>query len=375
MKSFAAGVRNPTRRFAASSASTKRAVIVCPGRGSYNSSELATMKRLPFRQEWSDLISAADERCAAAGLSTITTLDESTKFSRNLHLEAAHASTLIYTLSVASMRAMSRAARQWQPVGIVGNSLGWYTALQLSGCVTFEQGLDLVIGTGSFQRRAGQVGGQLVYPVLDDNWQKDDKLTKAVEGGIAAARAQGGFASLSIDLGGLVVLAADDIGMAALRASIPPITRGPTKFPLVLPAHSAFHTPLMEPMAQAIAELDPPPFAFPPRIPIVDGTGKIWSTADDKNNASTADAIGAAALREYTIGEQIRAPYHFGRSLEIALREWDPDAIVLLGPGASLGGAIGQIIARHGWRGIHSKADFAAAQASASPVLLTPGAT
>ena len=214
-----------------------------------------------------------------------------------------------------------------------GNSLGWYTALQLSGCVTFEQGLDLVIGTGSFQRRAGQVGGQLVYPVLDDNWQKDDKLTKAVEGGIAAARAQGGFASLSIDLGGLVVLAADDIGMAALRASIPPITRGPTKFPLVLPAHSAFHTPLMEPMAQAWPSSTLPPFAFPPagsRL-LTDRQDLVYGRRQEQCVHGRRDR--AAALREYTIGEQIRAPYHFGRSLEIALREWDPDAIVLLGPG------------------------------------------
>ena len=67
----------------------KRALIVCPGRGSYNSSELATMQRLPFRGEWSDLVKTADEKCAAAGLSTITDLDSSKKFSRDVHLEAA----------------------------------------------------------------------------------------------------------------------------------------------------------------------------------------------------------------------------------------------------------------------------------------------
>ena len=113
-----------------------------------------------------------------------------------------------------------------------------------------------------------------------------------------------------------------------------------------------------------------PSFKSLPSVPIVDGTGHIWR-ADDKEPAGSQ----LAALRDYTISEQICGPYHFGRSLEVALSEWDPDAIVLLGPGASLGGAIGQIVARCGWRGIRSKADFAAAQASATPVLLTPGAS
>ena len=358
------------------SKATKRALIVCPGRGSYNSTELGTLRHLPFASEWQGLVAQADEQCAAAGLPTITELDSTSKFSRAKHLEATAASTLIYTLSVASMRAMSRAARQWQPVAVVGNSLGWYTALALSGCVTFEQGLELVISTSTFQRKVGQVGGQLVYPTMDDNWQASEELSRAIDEGLASASAAGGYAALSIDLGGMAVLAGDDVGMSALKAALPPLARGSTRFPLVLPGHSAFHTPLMEPMAQAAAS-KAPPFRAPPVMPLVDGTGEIWRGEEGGGGGHIGDAAAAtmaARLREYTVGEQICGPYHFGRSLEKALDEYDPDAIVLLGPGASLGGAIGQIVARHGWRGIHSKEDFAAVQASSSPVLLTPGA-
>ena len=32
--------------------------------------------------------------------------------------------------------------------------------------------------------------------------------------------------------------------------------------------------------------------------------------------------------------------------LEVAIEAWDPDALVLLGPGAALGGAIGQVLVR-----------------------------
>ena len=41
----------------------------------------------------------------------------------------------------------------------------------------------------------------------------------------------------------------------------------------VLPRHSAFHTPLMTPMA---AELHRTPRFAPPALPLVDGTGRLW---------------------------------------------------------------------------------------------------
>ena len=55
----------------------------------------------------------------------------------------------------------------------------------------------------------------------------------------------------------------------------------------------------------------------------------------------------------------------------MAIDAWDPDVLVLLGPGASLGGAIGEVLARMRWRGIDSKAAFKRVQQSEKPALLT----
>ena len=76
----------------------------------------------------------------------------------------------------------------------------------------------------------------------------------------------------------------------------------------MLPRHSAFHTPLMAPMA---AELRRTPAFAPPTLPLVDGTGRLWPTGD---------ACDTAALREYTIHEQIVSPYRFATSLEVRAR-------------------------------------------------------
>ena len=161
--------------------------------------------------------------------------------------------------------------------------------------------------------------------------------------------------------GGATVLAADDAGMAALLEALPTVTRGRIKYPLVLPRHSAFHTPLMARMQLDLeAAQTIPPFA-PPTIPLVDGAGRLWPAGDTAT---------LGALRQYTIREQVLTPYLFGRSVEAAIEALDPEVLVLLGPGSSLGGAIGQTLARMRWRGVTDKATFAAVQASGRPALL-----
>ena len=121
----------------------------------------------------------------------------------------------------------------------------------------------------------------------------------------------------------------------------------------------------------------------------MDGSGRLWPAG--------GEACDVAALREYTIHEQVVAPYRFAHSLETAIGALDPEVpprtfagaardpslarpslpprpskvLVLLGPGAGLGGAIGQVLSCMRWRGIDSKAAFAQAQRSDRPALIT----
>ena len=82
--------------------------------------------------------------------------------------------------------------------------------------------------------------------------------------------------------------------------ALPPLMRGRTRFPLELPGHSAFHSPLMEPMAR---RLDGTPAFAPPQLPLVDGSGRLWPAGD---------ACDLAALREYadlaTVGLEPSCP-------------------------------------------------------------------
>ena len=83
-------------------------------------------------------------------------------------------------------------------------------------------------------------------------------------------------------------------------------------------------------------------------------------------------ASNPRALWDYTFVTQILETYHFTRAIQVAVREYAPDRIILLGPGNSLGGAIAQALIAIEWRGLRSKADFQAMQTEA-PFLLAMG--
>jgi len=96
-----------------------------------------------------------------------------------------------------------------------------------------------------------------------------------------------------------------------------------------------------------------------PAVPLVDGRGAVFRP------------LGAdpAAVRDYTLGHQVVAPYDFTASVRVVMREYAPDHLVLLGPGGNLGGAVAQALLAEGWRGLGTKADFTAMQAVAPVVL------
>jgi hypothetical protein len=164
---------------------------------------------------------------------------------------------------------------------------------------------------------------------------------------------------VSIELGGMVVFAGNEPGLAALLAEAPPT---PAREPLRLVNHGPFHTPLMAGSSErALAQL-PGEWFHSPRLPMVDGRGHVW-------RPFASDPRG---LRDYTFVAQIRETYDFTRAIQVAVKEHAPDRIVLLGPGDTLGGAIAQALIAIEWMGLRSKADFQALQAS-DPFLISMG--
>jgi acyl transferase domain-containing protein len=268
-----------------------------------------------------------------------------------------HASLLTFACAVADSTELSS---RYEVVGAVGNSMGWYTALAVAGALPLTDAIRLVDTMGSYQ--AGNViGAQLLYPSANADWAPDPVLIAAVDDALARANAEGGRAWRSIRLGGFVVLGCDRPGLDLLMKQLPPQTIGSRNYPVQLPLHSAFHTPLLAETADR-AQRELADLAFEaPSIPLVDGTGRIhrpiWASP--------------AELASYTLGTQVTDEYDFVQSVRTALHHCAPDIVVLLGPGNSLGGPVARILVQDGWHGVASRADLNGGE----PMLLSFGVT
>ena len=337
-------------------ATKKTALVIAPGRGTYGKNELGSIVRL-HGARFADLIADFDAQRRDRGQPTVTELDGAERFSVATHMRGDVAAPLIYTATALDFLSIDR--EKYDVVAVAGNSMGWYSALALGGAVSIADGFRISNAMGLNSQTHGP-GGQILLQVVDEDWRAVPGLRETLLTLLADISARAGHAlALSIDLAGMLVFAGNEEGLAALLADAPPT---PGRDPLRLAGHGPFHTPLMFGSAdKAQAELPSALFATP-TLPLVDGRGHIWRRF----------ASDPAALWDYTFSHQIRAPYVFALSVEVAVKEFAPDVIILPGPGDTLGGAIAQSLIAIEWQGIASKADFAARQTS-DPILLSMG--
>ena len=332
----------------------KTAVVVCPGRGTYNKGELGYLAR-----HFTDkaLLSAFDKKRADVDQETLSALDGADTFSVARHTRGDNASALIYAATLGDFLSIDREAIDI--VAVTGNSMGWYSALACAGALSAENGFAVVNTMGTLMQEA-LIGGQLVYPFMDDDWKastsRKAELLELV--GEIGSRQDAVF-TLSIDLGGMLVLAGNEAGLAAFEAAVPPVQG---RFPMRLANHAAFHSHLQAPVAEKGRAALAPELFSGPVLPLVDGRGAIWWPG----------ASDPQALRDYTLGHQVVETYDFTHAMRIAAREFAPDLFIVTGPGTTLGGAVAQSLILSNWRGMASKAGFQRRQEEA-PMLVSMG--
>lgn len=332
----------------------KRIVVVCPGRGTYTKDTLGYLKQ--YGAHVQDFISDIDQRRRALGEPTISDLDRDTTFKPQVHTKGEHASPLIYACSYADFTTIHR--DKFEIVAVTGNSMGWYLTLAFAGSLDWAGAFQVINTMGSMMKEE-IVGGQVIYPVCDENWHSSAERLRAVERAVERVRQIGGAeVYTSIYLGGFIVLGANRPGVTALLKELPAVEN----YPFQLINHAAFHTPLLQETSARAFEVLPMDLFRKPNIPMVDGRGCIWQP----------HSTSIEALYRYTLGHQVTEPYDFTHAVTVSLKEFAPDALVLLGPGSSLGGSIGQILVQNDWNFIKDKAQFTQMQ-STDPFLIAMG--
>ena len=339
-----------------SSPSTKKAaLVVCPGRGSYNKEDLGYLAR--HHADKAALIDAIDADRGSRGLAAIRDLDGSRTYSVADYSRGDNAAALIFACAYADYLSIDRDA--YDVVAVTGNSMGWYIALACAGGLP-ESGAIEVVDTMGTLTHQDLIGGQLVYPLVDEDWRPLPGRRKQVSVIMDKIKKERGRSlHVSIELGGMLVLGGDELALQALQDALPP-EQG--RYPLRLSNHAAFHTPMMQPVSVAArARLGPSLFQRP-HVPLIDGRGQLWSR----------HATDPHALWDYTIDHQVLSTYDFTSAVQVGVKEFAPDTVIILGPGNTLGGPVAQSLIDIRWLGIASKADFLALQED-RPFVLSMG--
>lgn len=332
----------------------KKAVVVCPGRGTYNKSELGYLHH--FHSDKTDLIQSMDDYRLQSGQPAITGLDQADKFDPRIHTRGDNASSLIYACAYADF--LSIDPDRIDVVAVTGNSMGWYIALTCANSLNPDDAMSLIDTMGKLMHEQA-TGGQVIYPLLDENWKaipgralELDRLKQTIN------QQPDCVLSDSILLGGFRVFAGNEAALELLNASLP----SSGNYPMRLPNHAAFHSPLMQTISDTARSLIPPEPFKPPQLPLVDGRAQSWFPLSSN----------ARNLYQYTLGHQIVETYNFTRAIQVCVQEFAPDYLIIPGPGNSLGGATAQALIDIRWQGLKSKQDFLQRQQN-DPFILSMG--
>jgi hypothetical protein len=316
---------------------------------------------LPPAHPW---VRRADQLRREANLPPLSDLDRAPGFDPAVHLRSANALPLTFMCGLLDAE---RIAGDHEVVVVVASSTGWYTALAASGALEFDDAFRLMQAMALAAEEPivdGDPGGQLVYPLTDDQWRADPTHAATIEAALTEHGVGNGHAPevhRALELGAFSVLSGIDAGLNRVAAALPPVLVGTRRFPLRPAMQEAWHTPLRaETAANAARELAGLTWAAP-NVTLIDGRGARF----------TPYSTDPADLAHQTIVEQPVSTYDFGRSMRAALRDYAPEVILLPGPGASLGEVTAQLIVAEGYHGIRTRADLEAAQASATPILLS----
>lgn len=328
----------------------KSALVICPGRGTYNKDELGYLRRLhPDRK---DFIAAVDVYRREHAQTTVTDLDNREKYSLAEHTRGDNASPLIYACAYADFMAIDR--DKFDIVAVTGNSMGWYIALACGGAATDMNALHIINTMGTLMHE-NLTGGQTIYSLVDENWRsipgRREYLMNLIET-IPGLH-------VSIELGGMLVFGGAKEALDKLEKELDP-EQG--KFPMRLANHAAFHTPLLKPISDHARTTLHDDLFRQPSSPLIDGRGHVW----------TPHATDTHEMWDYTFGHQVYAYYDFTRAVQVGVKEFAPDAVIILGPGGTIGGAVAQSLIGINWQGMASKEDFIARQKS-DPYILSMG--
>lgn len=207
-----------------------------------------------------------------------------------------------------------------QPDMVAGHSLGEFSALVLSGAISFEDGVSLVSKRAQAMQKACEQNPGTMAAVLQRNIVVSDEQMSEI-----CASVDGVVVPANFNCPGQVIISGE---VAAVEAAGQKFTEAGVKRVAPLKVGGAFHSPLMEPARAELAEAIEATQFNAPKCP-------IYQNVDAQAHTNPAEI-------KANLVAQLTSPVRWTQSV-LNMIEAGADTFTECGPGTVLQGLVGKI--------------------------------
>ena len=199
----------------------------------------------------------------------------------------------------------------FQPDMVAGHSLGEFSALVANGTLSFEDGLKLVYQRALAMQKACEVEPSTMAAILGLEDEIVEQICAEIDGVVVAA---------NYNCPGQLVISG---AFPAVEAACAKLTEVGAKRALLLPVGGAFHSPLMEPAREELAEAIEKTVFNTPSCPVYQNV--------------TASAVSSPEDIKKNLLVQLTAPVKWTQTMQQMIADGASE-VIEVGPGKVLQG-------------------------------------
>ncbi len=207
-------------------------------------------------------------------------------------------------------------SEDFTPDMVAGHSLGEFSALVANGALSYEDGLSLVSKRASAMQKACEAQESTMAAVLGLEDQVVEEICEQVDGIVVAA---------NYNCPGQLVISGE---VMAVQEACEKLTEAGAKRALILPVGGAFHSPLMEPAREELAEAIENTEFKQPNCP-------VYQNVDAKGHSEIATI-------KHNLVLQLTAPVRWTQSVQHMIAE-GATQFIECGPGKVLQGLVKKV--------------------------------